>query len=51
MSWRDCGPEWHPVLIVLGVLAVAVALSLWAWWAGVVFVFGLLAALSLAVWR
>lgn len=28
MSWHDCGREWHPVLLVLAVLAVLVALAL-----------------------
>lgn len=43
MTWRRFGPEWNPVLIVLGVLAVLCLLAAFKWWLGLI---GLAAALT-----
>lgn len=34
MSWRGFGPEWNPVLVVLGTLAVLCILAALQWWLG-----------------
>ena len=36
------GPEWNPVLVVLGVLATLCVLATFRWWLGVI---GIVAAL------
>jgi len=41
VSWRRFGPEWNPVLVVLGVLAVLCLLAILQWWLGIA---GLVAA-------
>jgi len=42
VSWRDAGPEWNPLLLVLAVLAALAMLATLEWWLGVA---GLMAAL------
>lgn len=51
MSWRRFGPEWNPVLAVLGVLAVGCVLASLRWWIGLAFVAGCLVAFVLAVYE
>ena len=51
MSWRGFGPEWNPVLAVLGVLAVGCVLAMLQWWLGLAFVVGCLAAFAWSVWE
>jgi len=45
------GPEWNPVLLVLGVLAVLCVLGLVHWWLGVAgIVAAIVALLVVAYW-
>lgn len=36
MSWRNFGPEWNPVLVVLAVLAFLCVLAMLQWWLGLI---------------
>ena len=49
MSWRDLGPEWNPVLVVLGVLAALCVLATLRWWLGLIGLAAALCALVFAV--
>lgn len=49
MSWRGFGPEWNPVLVVLGVLALGITLATFRWWLGLAFVVACLVAFVLAL--
>lgn len=51
MTWRRFGPEWNPVLAVLGVLAVAVVLASLHWWLGLAFAVAVVVAYVVAVVR
>ena len=51
MTWRGFGPEWHPVLFVLAVVAALVVMASLRWWLGVIGLGAALAALGAVAWK
>ncbi len=47
MSWREFGPEWNPVLVVLAALAALCVLATLQWWLGVAGLAGCFVALGI----